>query len=295
LASKILDAINLKKCAVLGAASALGLNFIKNYQESLLISAFARSELPIKGQYKFFKTDYSNLEDIAKELNEIDYIFYCIGVTNASDDQIKAINIDLFDKIFAQIKSPKKVIFISSAAVLFNQGAYVDSKLHCEKFLAASEHQYFALRPSVMHGSFDKNNIIKMIEFIQKVPFIPVIAPNYVIQPVYMLDILKTVKEAIDKDIFTNKNYTVSGPAQLKLYEVFRLLKKKLNSKKVLIPIPLKPVQWVVKFLSLFLPKDKIMAHQILNMKLHSPFDSSELSKDYGYKPTTFEKSLFEY
>ena len=76
---------------------------------------------------------------------------------------------------------------------------------------------------------------------------------------------------------------------------MFKLLKHKLKSTKLLIPIPLKPVQIVVKILSYVLPKDKIMAHQILNMKIHSPFDSSELKNDYDYQPQSFEETLFNY
>jgi nucleoside-diphosphate-sugar epimerase len=290
-----LEKISLKKVAIIGAGSALALNFIDKYQEEFDIFAFARKNLPFKFKGTFFQTNYSDINKYTNELNSCDYIFYCIGVTNAKDKIIREVNIGLFDKIFSNIKEKKKVILISSAAILFNQGAYVESKLHAENFLKESVHDYYSLRPSVMHGPYDQNNIVKMEDFIRKLPFIPVIAPSYVIQPVYMLDIVKVVAKSIHEDIFHNKNYTASGPAQIKLYQVFKLLKKRLNSKKILIPIPLKPVQIVVKFLSLFLPKDKIMAHQILNMKLHPPFDSSELIKDLGYSPQSFEISLFEY
>lgn len=285
----------MKKCIIFGAGSALALNFIKLYQDDLEIHAFARNNLPEDYNINFYQTNYQDIEKYTDILNDIDYIIYCIGVTNASDESIYNINVGIFDKIFKLISKPKKVIFISSAAILFNKGAYVDSKLHAETFLKNSHHDYISLRPSVMHGEYDKNNIIKMQDFINKVPFIPVIAPNYVIQPVYMCDIAQVMRNAIDLDEFTNKNYVISGPAQVKLYQVFKLLKKKMNSKKILIPIPLKPVQIIVRFLSWFLPKDKIMAHQILNMKLHDPFDSSELIKDLKYKQHSFEDSLFKY
>lgn len=285
----------MKKCAVIGAASALALNFIKEYQDQICIIAFARSELPIKFKGEFYKTNYYDIANHLNEIDECDYIFYCVGVTNATDNEIKEININLFKNLFEKITKPKKVILISSAAILFNKGAYVQSKLFAENYLKESMHNYISLRPSVMHGEFDKNNIIKMQFFIKKLPFIPVIAPSYVIQPVYMKDITSIVAKSILEDKFTNKNYTISGPEQVKLFDVFKLLKHKMNSKKLLIPIPLKPVQWVVKFLSLFLPKDKIMAHQILNMKLHPPFDSSELRNDYNYNPKHFKDVLFEY
>jgi nucleoside-diphosphate-sugar epimerase len=295
LVIKVLEEINLKKCAIIGASSALALNFIKEYQNEFELHAFARNKPPFEFKGKFYQTNYQDISKYIEIIEECNYIFYCVGVTNAKDHEIKDINIKLFDHLFSLITSPKNVILISSAAILYNNGAYVESKLHAENYLKSSQHNYISLRPSVMHGPFDKNNIIKMQDFIRKLPFIPVIAPSYVIQPVFMIDILKVVANAIRKNKFTNKNYTVSGPGQIKLYEVFKLLKQKMHSKKILIPIPLKPVQLMVRFLGLFLPKDKIMAHQILNMKLHPPFDSSELIKDYDYRPTEFKISLFEY
>lgn len=285
----------MKNVIIFGAGSAIALNFIKTYQNEFKIHAFARTKLPEEFNIKFYQTNYEDLSLHKDLLNEVDHIIYCIGVTNAKDDEIKSINSDLFDRIFGQIKTKKNVIFISSAAILYNKGAYVDSKLHVENFLKTSQHNYISLRPSVMHGAYDKNNLIKMQQFIQKLPFIPVIAPHYVIQPVFMQDIADVLASAISENKYTNKNYTISGPAQIKLIYVFKLLKKKMKSSKLLIPIPLKPVQIIVRFLALFLPKDKIMAHQILNMKLHPPFDSSELMKDYNYSPRSFEETLFRY
>lgn len=285
----------MKKCIIIGAGSAVAQNFIDQYQKNFEIHAFARKNLEQEFDIQFYQTNYQDLENYKTLFNQANTIIYCIGVTNASDDEIKKINIDVFDNFFKLIETSKNVIFISSAAILFNQGAYVDSKLHAENYLKNSKHNYISLRPSVMHGKFDKNNIIKMQEFIQKLPFIPVIAPNYVIQPVYMKDIARVMANAINKNKFTNKNYVISGPAQVKLYNVFSLLKRKLKSKKILIPIPLKPVQIIVKILSYFLPKDLIMAHQILNMKIHAPFDSSELVNDLDYKNQSFEETIFEY
>ena len=292
---KILEESSLKSCIIFGAGSAIAKNFMQNYQDHLEIHAFARKIDKTFNNVKSYATNYEDLDQFSELINKVEYIIFCIGVTNASDQTIKDVNIGIFDKIFAKITNKKKVVFISSAAILFNKGAYVESKLHGEQYLEKSLHDYISLRPSVMHGPFDKNNIINMQNFIKKMPFIPVIAPNYVIQPVYMPDIASVIYKAIENDKFTNKNYTISGPNQIKLYKVFKLLKHKLKSTKLLIPIPLKPVQIVVKILSYVLPKDKIMAHQILNMKIHSPFDSSELKNDYDYQPQSFEETLFNY
>ncbi len=285
----------MKKCIIFGAGSAIAQNFIKEYQNDFSIHAFARHQLKENFKINFYQTDYTDLSKYQSIFDEVDNIIYCIGVTNASDQEIKKINSELFVKIFKYFNNKKNVIFISSAAILFNKGAYVNSKLSCENYLRQSIHNFISLRPSVMHGEFDENNLIKMQDFIKKMPFIPVIAPKHVIQPVYMRDITKVFARAIEENKFTNKLYTVSGPKQIQLIYVFKLLKKKLNSKKLLVPIPLRPVQLMVKFLAFFLPKDLIMAHQILNMKIHEPFNSGELEKDYHYQPRSFEETIFKY
>lgn len=282
----------------MGANSALALNFIQNHHKDFSIVAMAR-KFDAKLSFpniQYIESDYESFQALQELFSSIENVLYCIGVTNAKDEKIKAVNEDIFSRFMQALPSRKlNIAFISSAAVLHNKGAYVSSKFFAENKLKNSVHNHISLRPSVMHGPFDKNNLVKMELIAKRLPFIPVVGPDFSIQPVYMPDIAQALARAFNEGKFTGKAYTVSGPAQITLEQVFSLLKKKLNARKPMIKIPLKPAQTLVEFMSKFLPKDKIMAHQILNMKKHPPFESSEFIKDYQFKQSSFQESLFRY
>ena len=288
----------MNKLVIIGANSAIAANFIHRHHQDFSIVAVARSFSTAKklADVTYIENDYSDFGPLKETIREYQNILYCVGVTNADDATIKSVNEGVFERLLCTIQDIDfKMAFISSAAILFNSGAYVDSKLFAEDALEKSGKAFISLRPSVMHGPFDQNNLVKMERFARKLPFIPVIGPRYLIQPVYMPDIVDTLAKVFASAKFTNKRYTVSGPAQVTLEHVFSLLKRKLQTRKPMIKIPLWPVQVVVRFLALFLPKNLIMAHQILNMKIHRPFDSSEFIADYGFAPQSFEDSLFRY
>lgn len=281
---------------ILGGNAAISKNLIdlviKDVKYSLTV--VARSNHKTNKNVHYIDTDYFNLENYKEQLHKSDYLFYAIGITNGSDQEIEKINIQLFTTIAKELNTKTKIIFISSASMLFNDNTYANSKLAAEKILSETGNQFVSLRPTVMYGKYDQNNLIKMENIIKMLPIVPVIAPNNKIQPVAMKDIAQLAYRVIKNNSFTNTNYTTSGPRQIGMYEVFQLLAKKNKLNRPLIPIPLKPVQLLVRFLDLFIPSKYILTYQILNMKSHPPFDSSKAISELGYQQSNFETEIFK-
>lgn len=286
----------MKKVLIIGANASIAKNLIDLLSQSheYEIHALQRVKSVNTDKVFYHQTDYSNIENYKSLIKSAEYIFYTIGITNGSETEIKEINIDLFNKFLSYFSHESKIIYMSSASPLYNDNAYAKSKLYAEKKLKELNFSFIALRPSVMYGPYDRNNLVKIINFIKKLPIVPVIAPSYKIQPVYMPDIAKLILKAIQHNIFTNKEYIISGPKQISMYELFRLLKQKLKLKRPLIPIPLKPVQLVIKFLNLFIPAKYLLAYQVLNMKIHQPFDSSLAIEDFDFEQTPFEIGILK-
>ena len=289
--------IRMKKFLVIGGNSAISKNLIDMLVNlnSFEIDVIARSNKKTHKLVNYIDCDYNKIENHKDILQSADFLFYSIGITNGTDTEIENINVLLFEKITKLLNLKTKIIFMSSASILYNDNSYSNSKKRSEEILDKLGNDYISLRPSVMYGNYDKNNLVKMMNILKKLPIVPVIAPSYKIQPVFMNDLVHMMLSAVNKDIFTNKAYITSGPEQVGMYNLFKLLAKKCNLKRPLIPIPLKPVQLVVRFLSLFIPAKYILAYQVLNMRSHPPFDSSNAITDFDFKQTKFEQGLFEY
>jgi NADH dehydrogenase len=281
-----------KRVGIFGANSAIAKNFIKDYKDIFQITAFTRSFDVDASDVDLVLTDYSNLSKLSSHIKKCDYIIYCNGITNGSNKLIEKINIELFDSFLKELPNSTKIIFISSASILYNENTYSKSKKYAEEALAKKGNPFIALRPSVMYGAYDQNNIQKIFRFMQMSPVFPIIGKDYKIQPVYLSDISELMMTAIKNDIFKSRAYILSGPSQITMKELTVLLKKKLDRLMILIPIPLSLVQFLVRVLSFIIPSNKILAYQVLNMKLHDPFKSDDAINDFNFRQTEFHEGL---
>jgi len=286
----------MKKILIIGGNASIAKNLIDKLlqQNEYEIHTLQRVQVQNSKNIYHHQTDYKNIDQYKELIQESDYIFYCIGITNGTEKEIQSINIELFDRFLKYFKQPTKIIFMSSASPMYNNNSYAKSKLYAEEKLKDSNLNFIALRPSVMYGPYDRNNLVKISNFIKKLPLIPVVAPKHKIQPVFMPDIADLILTAITENKFTNREYIISGPKQFDMYKLFTLLKMKFKLKRPLIPVPLILVQTVVRFLNIFIPAKYLLAYQVLNIKIHPPFDSSDAIKDFNFKQTPFEVGILK-
>ncbi len=178
-------------------------------------------------------------KDSPKFIRNADYILHLAAEIIHKDKTKYKNNIDMMSFLLSKVKNNrlKKLVFVSTYLAGIDGSDYGASKKFAEDILIRSNQDYIILRPSVVYGQHDTNNISALHNLIKKSPVIPLFNSKASVQPVFVDDLVKVLLMCIDKKI-RNGIYYVAGSEMID----FKLLINKLCSiekkKRLIIPIP---------------------------------------------------------
>lgn len=240
------------------------------------------------------QVDFGSPKDLNDALKGCQTLVHILGVINAEADDLLRINVEYTRRLIeaAKVNGVKKILFVSSVAAIRRHGPYGESKYQAEEIVRSSGIPFFIIRPAFIYGPRDGNNLGMMIRTIIDWPVIPLLGGgNFKLQPVYVKDVTALMLKMIDLPA-TNRAYTVAGPEQVSLKEILAALSMHLKRKRWFIPIPLKPIQFLLRgYLRLF-PKTRLPAKQILELDKHEAFDIDETRKAFGFNPVPFKEGI---
>ncbi len=163
-----------------------------------------------------------NLNDsglMARALAEVDTVVHLAALTNSKresdyfDTNVKGTK-NLIDACVGQ--GVKKIIYISSRAASLDGGGYARSKLKAEECVKASGLKWVILRPSEVYGQGAGDTINRLIHWVQRYPFVPVIgAGKSKLSPVYIDDLVSAMARSIFDEKLENEILILAGPEEL--------------------------------------------------------------------------------
>lgn len=242
------------------------------------------------------ETDFGSVDSIAASLEGCDTVIHAMGVINASQEELQKVNVEYTRNLTAAARkvNVQKFILISSVAALMKHGPYGVSKKEGERVVGESGIPYLIFRPAYIFGAGDQNNTLLMIRTLKRFPVIPLLGGGtFKIQPVYVEDVVGVIAKGL-RFSRMNTGYTLAGKEQVSLKTLLEILAGHLKLKRLFVPIPLKPVQAVMKFYLALDPNTRFPAKQILELDKHEAFDISETVKDFDFKPRTFAEGAAE-
>ncbi len=280
----------MKKVAIIGANSAISKNFYSHFKNDYEFFLVARSfnDVDSKDHTHRLTSDYEDLDRIVNFIENVDTLLYCIGVTNGGNELIKEINIHLFQRIIDKVPRSIPIIFISSIAVELNNDFYAQSKIMGEEFLAQSGLSYTVLRPSVLYGKFDRNNLYKIKQITKSLPILPKFGKSVSVQPLNIKDISLLLNRIIVNNLYKNKAYSISGPDKIMMDQVINLFISQFKLFRIRIFIPIRFIQKAIRFFKYFIPINFGLIRQIENMKPHPPISSNLAINELGFIQSKF-------
>ena len=134
-----------------------------------------------------------------------------------NDDEKLKNNVESTQNILDCCSDKQRIIFSSSTLADNPLDAYGKSKKICEEIIMDSKIRYTILRMSIVFGPNDDAYISKIIKSINSEKYLAIPGDGkYIVQPVFITDVINAFKEIITKDDFTNKLLTiVSSPSSL--------------------------------------------------------------------------------
>ena len=254
---------------------------------SVILRPSSSSKWMIKNKIKFYFADLNNIEDLTKILkgNECLINIASIGFGSASKIVKSCEN--------AQIK---RVIFISSTSIFTKLNPRSKKiRINAEKTIINSNLNWTILRPTMIFGSPKDRNMIKLINWIDKVPFIPIFGKgNNFQQPIYVRDLAWSIVEIIEKSETFRRIFNLSGSVPLTFNEIIKIISKNLGKKPLMLYLPYSFFSKLLSFFEFLGFKAFIKSEQIMRLNEDKIFPHIEAKNVFGYKPTEFKKAIFE-
>jgi NADH dehydrogenase len=135
---------------------------------------------------------------------------------------------------------------------------FLASKGLAQKYVASSDLEWTAFRPSVIWGPEDEF----ANTFARLVPFSPIIYPivdkNAKFQPVWVKDLATCVVKSLDDRRTIHGEYEIGGPEILTLEEIERRTLNAVGAKRTLIPTPRFVLRFIVFLMEKLLPNPPV-------------------------------------
>jgi uncharacterized protein YbjT (DUF2867 family) len=142
------------------------------------------------------------------------------------------------------------------------------------------------IRPSVVFGPED--SFANRLAGLSRLPVLPVIAPNWKLQPVYVEDLAKAIARAtVDPQTHGGNTYEIGGPQVLTMREFTTEILKAVGRKTELIDVP-GPVASIISYLG-FLPGAPLTRDQWLMLQHDNVAGEGAPGLEaFGIRPTPF-------
>ena len=147
----------------------------------------------------------------------------------------------------------------------------------------------------MIFGSPKDRNMIKLINWIDKFPFIPIFGKgNNFQQPIYVRDLAWSIVEIIEKGETFRRIFNLSGPVPLTFNEIKKIISKNLGKKPLMLYLPYSFFSKLLSFFEILGFKAFIKSEQIMRLNEDKIFPHIEAKNVFGYNPTEFKKAIFE-
>ncbi|MHA7646407.1 SDR family oxidoreductase [Nitrosopumilus sp. S4] len=223
--------VKLNQVVITGATGFIGKNLRKYLSQNnvRLISISRRDFKPLKNEIKIVSKNF-NEKNLISKIQNSDALIHLIGIGKQTVDvDYDSINVELSKKIVNLCKKAKikKIIYTSGLGVSSNTSlGYFISKYKAERSIINSGLNYTIFRPSYIIGKDDYLTKLLKKQIKNNQLRIPG-SGNYLIQPIYIDDVVKVIFESFTRKKFQNKIIDLVGPETIAFEQYVKLFSKK--------------------------------------------------------------------
>jgi nucleoside-diphosphate-sugar epimerase len=162
-----------------------------------------------------------------------------------------------------------------------------------EEAVRASGLDWTIIRPSMIYGSRDDNNLVHLQRALKKWPIHPLPDGGRMKwQPVFTWDVVAALLAALDSADAVRRDYTIAGPEPITYAEMVRTMMREMKVRRLLVPIPLSFVRGAMGLMALVSKRPLLTSDQIDRLREDKVFDISDARRDLGFDPISFEEGI---
>jgi nucleoside-diphosphate-sugar epimerase len=188
----------------------------------------------------------------------------------------------------------RRAVFVSTTAIFtqLNAGSKIIRQL-AEAAILASGLDTTILRPTMIYGTPGDRNMIRLVQWINRWPVLPVFGNGRSLQqPVHVTDVAWAVAQSLESPATINRQFNISGAEPLTHNEVVRVTAQALGRRIQRLHIPAQPVQSLLDFTERRGVTLPIKAEQIRRLNEDKAFSHVEAQEAFGYAPIAFEEGI---
>ena len=188
----------------------------------------------------------------------------------------------------------RRAVFVSTTAIFtqLNAGSKVVRKA-AEAAITSSGLDATILRPTMIYGTPDDRNMIRLVRWLERWPVLPVFGSGRSLQqPVHVSDVAWAVVQALENPATIKRQFNISGATPLTYNDLVRLTAQALGRRVQRFHVPARPIVTALKVserLGITLP---IKAEQVLRLNEDKAFSHAEAAEAFGYAPMAFEQGI---
>ncbi len=229
--------------------------------------------------------DITNLEAVKKAMKGVKGV---INVVSFKEGHIPVI-IEAAESL-----GVKRVLFFSTTAIFTKLNAKSKAlRVTVEERIRKSNLHWTILRPTMIYGTIDDRNMIRLIRSIDRFPIHPILGSgDKLIQPIYVKDLASAAVKAFYCRESIKKAYNLSGKNPLSYRECVQTVANLLDKKCLMLPLSV----WLAITLTWLVQKipglPNIKPEQVHRLNEDKNFDHLEATKDFGFNPKSFSEGI---
>lgn len=188
----------------------------------------------------------------------------------------------------------ERAVFVSSTGIFTKLDARTKPlRLAAEKSIRESGLTYTILRPTMIYGTPEDENIIKLLRLCERLPVVPVVGSGRALQqPVHVEDVAWAVVEVLTKSETYNQSYNIGGGQTLSYNELVKTARRSLGKTQRLVHIPSRPAALVARVARQTGLPSPVSEEQILRLAEDKAYSLEAAQADFNYQPRPFDEGV---
>ena len=276
--------------AIIGVTGEVGFRLLHALHPSYRIVAIVRN--PKKRDFSLYPGvevrqvgDISDVDNLALALDGCDAVVNTGYIWFAEH---------LHQAVVKRGASIRHIVFTGSTGIftqLPSPGA--ERKRAAERFIQTQYRcPWTIIRPTMIYGHKDDRNISRLLQAVARYPVIPLIGHGAsLIQPVFILDLVKAYRMALLSPKYFHKAYDIGGRSACSNRDLIACVATSLGRRTRMIPLPAALVHGSVALLTL-MGLSPVSREQVYRFQEDKSIDLRAFITDFEFVPRDFENGL---
>jgi len=165
-----------------------------------------------------------------------------------------------------------------------------------ESALESSGLDYTVLRPTMIYGWERDNNLEKLVRYLRKRRFIPLVrGGRNLMQPVFVEDVVDALLRALATPQTAGRMLTIAGPNSISLRDLIETVAREMKVNPIWIPIPFALAMTGAAILEMLPGRPLVTRDQIRRLLEDKAFDIADARTALSnWSPRSFEEGIRE-